>query len=62
MHAESGGDLEVGAMAVGSVAVAQQEDLGMSDLLSGCVAVASNLIEMIALLGCESDGILIGRE
>lgn len=62
VHAERRGDLGVGAMAVGAVAVAEQEDLGVSDLLGGGVPVAGDLVEALALLGREPDGVLVGRE
>ena len=49
------GDLPVGAAPLGVVAVAEQEDMGMEDLLGRGVAVADQLLEPLALLRAEVD-------
>jgi hypothetical protein len=51
MHAQGGRDVGVDAVAAGAVAIAQEQDLGMADLLDWCVPVAGDLLKTLALLG-----------
>jgi hypothetical protein len=62
MHAEGGRDVRIGAMATWTVAVTEQEELGVPDLLGGRVPVSGDLFEALALLGCESNGVLVRCE
>jgi hypothetical protein len=47
---------------MGTVAVTEQEDLGVPDLLGGSVSVARNLIEALTLFGGQPDGVFLGSE
>ena len=62
VHAQGGRDLGVDAVAAGAIVIAEQEDLGMADLLGRSIPIAGDLVEALALLGGEPYGVLVGCE
>ena len=55
VHAQGIGDLGAGPLAPGPVVVAQEQDLGVADLLGRGPAVARDLLQRQPLLGVEPD-------
>jgi hypothetical protein len=55
VHPQGLGDPGVGPRAFGSVAIAEEEDLSMADLLGGSVPVGSDLLKSLLLFRIEPD-------
>jgi hypothetical protein len=59
VHAQCFTDLPSRHVTIGTIAITQQEDLGMSNLACRGIAVTGNLIQSLTLLAGENDGILV---